>query len=62
MRYRPNLTLLGVSNRAVARFVARRADYQPSLWGDTYLTPEEARIYIQQMLQMLRTNKPEKTK
>ena len=50
MRYRPNLTLL-----------ARRADYQPSLWGDTYLTPEEARIYIQQMLQMLRTNKPEKT-
>ena len=43
MRYRPNLTLL-----------ARRADYQPSLWGDTYLTPEEARIYIQQMLMTLK--------
>ena len=35
--------------------------YQSSLWGDTYLTPQEARIYLQQMLTMLRTAK-EKTK
>ena len=49
MRYRPNLTLL-----------ARRADYQPSLWGDTYLTPAEARIYIQQMLMTLKQAREKK--
>ena len=43
MRYRPNLTLL-----------ARRANYQPSLWGDTYLTPQEASVYINQMLMTLK--------
>lgn len=33
---------------------AQRASYQPSLWGDTYLTPQEAAIYLQQMLQTLK--------
>ena len=37
--------------------VRNRAAYQSSLWGDTYLTPQEARVYITQMLQMLRKEK-----
>ena len=40
-------------NRALPNTV-RRALYQPSLWGDTYLTPQEARVYITQMLETLR--------
>ena len=32
---------------------AQRAAYQPSLWGDTYLTPQEAAVYLNQMLTML---------
>ena len=39
-------------NRALPNTV-RRALYQPSLWGDTYLTPQEARVYLTQMLTML---------
>ena len=38
-------------------FVRNRAAYQSSLWGDTYLTPQEARVYITQILQMLRKEK-----
>lgn len=34
-------------------FVRNRAAYQSSLWGDTYLTPQEARVYLNQMLQTL---------
>jgi hypothetical protein len=32
---------------------AQRASYQPSLWGDTYLTPQEASVYLNEMLTML---------
>lgn len=46
MRNQNHLTLLG-----------KRADYQPSLWGDTYLTPEEARVYITQMLNTLKRDR-----
>lgn len=46
----------------VTNVTYQRNLYQPSLWGDTYLTPQEARIYLQQMLTMLRANKPERTK
>jgi hypothetical protein len=38
-------------------FVRNKTNYQSSLWGDTYLTPQEARIYLTQMLQMLRKEK-----
>lgn len=51
MAYKPNLTLL-----------AQRANYQSSLWGDTYLTPEEARVYIEQMLTMLGAERKQKEK
>ena len=34
--------------------------YQSSLWGDTYLTPEEARIYITQMLMTLKQAREKK--
>jgi hypothetical protein len=34
-----------------------RAAYQPTLWGDTYLTPQEARVYLQQMLQTLKATR-----
>ena len=34
--------------------------YQSSLWGDTYLTPQEARVYLNQMLQTLKRHR-EKT-
>lgn len=44
MRNRTDLTMLGANKRAL---------YQPSLWGDTYLTPQEAKVYIEQMLTML---------
>lgn len=30
---------------------------QLSFWGDTYLTPQEANIYLQQMLQTLKRYK-----
>lgn len=46
----------------VTNVTYQRNLYQPSLWGDTYLTPQEARIYLQQMLTMLRANKTERTK
>lgn len=42
--------------------VRNRAAYQSSLWGDTYLTPQEARVYLQQMLQTLRKEKTNATK
>lgn len=32
---------------------AQRSQYQPSLWGDTYLTPQEASLYLNEMLTML---------
>lgn len=51
MRYRPDLTLLGVNKKAL---------YQPSLWGDTYLTPQEARVYLQQMLMTLKKAREKK--
>ena len=41
-------------------FVRNRSAYQSSLWGDTYLTPQEARVYITQMLQTLKRHR-EKT-
>ena len=43
---------------------AQRASYQPSLWGDTYLTPQEASVYLNEMLTMLAVarNKAEEKK
>jgi hypothetical protein len=35
-------------------FVRQRAAYQSTLFGDTYLTPQEARVYLQQMLTTLK--------
>lgn len=36
--------------------LGRRTLYQPSLWGDTYLTPQEAAVYLNQMLMTLRSS------
>ena len=47
--HRINLTLLG-----------QRSKYQPSLWGDTYLTPQEASVYINQMLMTLKKAREKK--
>jgi hypothetical protein len=41
-------------------FVRQRAAYQSTLFGDTYLTPQEALVYINQMLATLKRYK-EKT-
>lgn len=46
-------------NQALPNIV-RRSMFQSSLWGDTYLTPEEARVYIQQMLTMLAASRKKK--
>ena len=35
----------------------RSSKYQPTLWGDTYLTPLEAAVYLKQMLQTLKRYK-----
>ena len=40
--------------------VRNRSAYQSSLWGDTYLTPQEARVYITQMLQTLKRHREKK--
>lgn len=37
--------------------VRNRTTSQLSFWGDTYLTPQEANIYLQQMLQTLKRYK-----
>lgn len=34
--------------------VSQRAAYQQTLFGTTYLTPPEARVYLQQMLATLK--------
>ena len=55
MNHHDRLNLTNVRNRSA---------YHSSLWGDTYLTPQEARIYITQMLMTLardRAKKQEKT-
>jgi hypothetical protein len=51
MRNQTNLTLLGVNKRAL---------HQPSLWGDTYLTPQEAAVYLNQMLLTLKQAREKK--
>ena len=40
--------------------IVRRSLYQPSLWGDTYLTPQEASVYINQMLMTLKQAREKK--
>ena len=57
MHKQDRLNLTFVRNERQFTAVQHRAAYQSSLWGDTYLTPQEARIYLQQMLQMLRKEK-----
>jgi len=37
--------------------LVQRSAHQGSLWGDTYLTPQEARVYLQQMLQTLKATR-----
>lgn len=51
MRNPADLTMLGANKRAL---------YQPSLWGDTYLTPQEASVYINQMLMTLKQAREKK--
>ena len=48
--YRTNLTKVRCTPN-------QPAHNQQSLWGDTYLTPQEARIYITQMLQTLQKHR-----
>jgi hypothetical protein len=43
-RQRPNTVRYNQSNNP----------YQATLWGDTYLTPQEALVYINQMLSTLK--------
>ena len=37
--------------------VRNRNNYQSSLWGDTYLTPQEASHYLNQMLTTLKKDR-----
>ena len=57
MTRQDRLNLTFVRNERQFTAVQHRSAYQSSLWGDTYLTPQEARIYITQMLQTLKRYK-----
>ena len=46
--------------KAVTNVTFRNNPNQQTLWGDTYLTPQEALVYINQMLSTLKRYK-EKT-
>ena len=50
------------SNRTTSRLTnwVQRSQYQQSLWGDTYLTPQEAAVFLNEMLTMLAKSREKK--